>query len=668
MQRLLRQGKSYSGRERNCAFLNLSGSADPSANRFATVSSATGLDFPDDARGLATCDWDHDGRVDFWITNRTAPRVRLMLNRYDTGGNSSVSLRLHGDGKSVNRDAIGARVEVYLPGSSVPLLRTVAAGSGFLSQSSLWQLIGLGRETEIAKVIVKWPGAAPESFTGVAPGGHFDLTQGSGRAVPWNPPDRPGSFAKAAAGQSPADDASEAARVVLLAPLPVPEQFLPAAPGKAGLLLNLWSRDCPNCLAELKDWGPQLKAWKSAGVNVASWCVDAGGADARRIASSRGFAAPVLTTASSGGKGPPGELMAILNALQKGCTGLQRDMPVPVSLLFDARRRLVAIYKGPASAKRIRADFSLLNASDEERRTAACPDQTGRWHDPLLAVGVKSAVASLLDAGLKSAAEQLLLAGAAHYEEGAGKSPSREAWRQMELNAIYNLLGAWEMERSDFPAAERRYLAALEAAATTETRRNLVKLYTAAGNPGWYPELAKQLEIIVAENQDPADLGMLGVLKLELGEPAAAVPLLRKSTGALPDPVNLFQLGQALRATGDAAQAAEAWTKALERKPDLVPALHNLAWLKATCSDAALRDGAAAVRLAARAVEITGGRRHVILAALAAAHAEAGDFKSAAECAARAEEAARAAGDAVWPDRLQRWLTGFQHRMPVREN
>ena len=32
------------------------------------------------AVGVALTDWDFDGRVDIWVTNRTAPRVRLLHN------------------------------------------------------------------------------------------------------------------------------------------------------------------------------------------------------------------------------------------------------------------------------------------------------------------------------------------------------------------------------------------------------------------------------------------------------------------------------------------------------------------------------------------------------------------------------------------------------------
>ena len=69
---MILEGRSFSGRERNRLFLGT-----PTGN-FADASAVTGIDFPDDGRGVATLDWDHDGDLDVWITNRNAPRLRLL--------------------------------------------------------------------------------------------------------------------------------------------------------------------------------------------------------------------------------------------------------------------------------------------------------------------------------------------------------------------------------------------------------------------------------------------------------------------------------------------------------------------------------------------------------------------------------------------------------------
>ena len=130
----MKQGNSFSGKERNCAFLNLGDS------QFANVSSVSGLDFIDDARGLAATDWDRDGDVDLIFANRTAPRLRYMQNEY-AGNHQFISVGL--EGRQSNRDGIGARVTVT-QGEGNPVSKTVRAGSGFLSQSSKRLTFGLG--------------------------------------------------------------------------------------------------------------------------------------------------------------------------------------------------------------------------------------------------------------------------------------------------------------------------------------------------------------------------------------------------------------------------------------------------------------------------------------------------------------------------------------------
>ena len=61
--RMIVEGRSFSGNERNCVFLN-TGEATAAKGRFANVSAVSGLDFPDDARAVALVDWDHDGDED----------------------------------------------------------------------------------------------------------------------------------------------------------------------------------------------------------------------------------------------------------------------------------------------------------------------------------------------------------------------------------------------------------------------------------------------------------------------------------------------------------------------------------------------------------------------------------------------------------------------------
>ena len=96
---LIRSDHTWSGYERNVFYAN---------NRdgtFSDVSGAVGLDFIEDGRAFALTDFDHDGRQEFFLKNRTAPQLRLLKNVADDLP-PSISFRLRGT-KS-NPDAIGA--------------------------------------------------------------------------------------------------------------------------------------------------------------------------------------------------------------------------------------------------------------------------------------------------------------------------------------------------------------------------------------------------------------------------------------------------------------------------------------------------------------------------------------------------------------------------------
>jgi len=82
----------------------------------------------------------------------------------------------------------------------------------------------------------------------------------------------------------------------------------------------------------------------------------------------------------------------------------------------------------------------------------------------------------------------------------------------------------------------------------------------------------------------------------------------------------------------------------LRLQPDSVDVLANLAWLRATQADAHFRNGPEALKLARRAVELTGGKDIGCLEALAAACAETGSFAEAQEAAEKARGLAVAQG------------------------
>jgi peroxiredoxin len=182
LENMMLEGRSFSGHERHCCFLNTG------EQEFADVSSVTGLDLIDDGRAVAMTDWDHDGDIDFWLTNRTSPAVRFLQNDLQPE-NHFLAFRLQG--RTCNRDAIGARVEVHLAGDpQTKLVRTLYAGQGYLSQSSKWLHFGLGKRDAIERIVVRWPGGEAEEVSAVEVDGRYRIEQGSGQAVAVTSPKR----------------------------------------------------------------------------------------------------------------------------------------------------------------------------------------------------------------------------------------------------------------------------------------------------------------------------------------------------------------------------------------------------------------------------------------------------------------------------------------------
>lgn len=129
-----------------------------------------------------------------------------------------------------------------------------------------------------------------------------------------------------------------------------------------------------------------------------------------------------------------------------------------------------------------------------------------------------------------------------------------------------------------------------------------------------------------AEEKRAVGLGNRGLVLAEMGMLDAALKDLNASARLGYISSGLYR-GWAYELQGEYKKAVGDYTSSLEHLP---AAAHNkLARLRATCPNAAFRDGKAAVTLANRACDLSGDREGMYLDTLAAAHAEAGDFAAA---------------------------------------
>lgn len=386
---LVRSGYSWSGNERNCVFLCTStNETRDNTPQFANVSAVTGLDFPDDGRGLAVTDWDHDGDLDLWFRNRTAPRLRLMRNLTNeiSPDDQHISLRLVGT--TCNRDAIGARAELVLNAIGTHrqrLVRSVRAGDAFLSQSSKWLHFGIKSDASVRQLIVTWPGGQQERFQGLSVGARYEVKQGTGQAVRLKQRERVQLVSRS---YEPLAQTA-AARIVLpgrvaMAPIDARSDDRPDPVhldfGDRPALVTFWTSSCPNCRKELTDLARHRSEFEQADLNVVAVCLDGlenqNNATVEELNDAKAFLKDIdfphrvaWTTR---------ETIERLRHFQNALFSKYPSFVVPLSFLVDRDGQVVCIYRGAYSHDTLLQDRSIVDMADETLRTLATP-LVGTW-------------------------------------------------------------------------------------------------------------------------------------------------------------------------------------------------------------------------------------------------------------------------------------------------
>ncbi len=162
-----------------------------------------------------------------------------------------------------------------------------------------------------------------------------------------------------------------------------------------------------------------------------------------------------------------------------------------------------------------------------------------------------------------------------------------------------------------------------------------------------------------------ATLVQLGTALGAVGRFAEAASCLQRAVdlGQANDETRRVLAGTLVRA-GRVADAIRAYGELLRQSPDDLDALNNVAWIRATCADARLRDGAEAVRLAERARDRSPEPVAVFHSTLAAAYAEAGRFPEAVTACSRALELARSGGEPHAAQSFEQQLARYRAGRP----
>jgi len=402
---MLKQGRSFSGHERNCCYLNLGG------GHFADISAASQFDLDCDGRAIAAVDWDHDGDLDYWLSSRTGPAVRYLQNQLANNAHF-ISVRL--EGRTCNRDAIGARLELYVPGQSTPwAIQTLKAGEGYLAQSSKSLHFGLGDHTKIDHIVVRWPGGDREIFRQVSADSRCRLIQGSGVASVLTAGSRKVALA---AQQASTTRVNRSARIIAHGPLPLPplkykdfdggerEFDWPDKP----VLVNLWATWCQPCITELGELEHRRQQLSAVDLLVLPLCVDQASERASGSSSTPG-ARDLLKKIAPSFRGGMASTSTIdlLDTIHRTIAATEADLPLPSSFLVNGRGQLVAIYLGPLKISSLIDDAKRLTSSDGYTRDRAIPFP-GRWFSAPLPTDLAAIAFHMIDSEKYLAANNYL--------------------------------------------------------------------------------------------------------------------------------------------------------------------------------------------------------------------------------------------------------------------
>ncbi|HID11639.1 MAG TPA: CRTAC1 family protein [Candidatus Latescibacteria bacterium] len=166
-------GTTY--KERNLLFHNNGDGAFTEV----TGQAGPGMQVEKVSRGAAFGDYDNDGDIDVLVLNM-GDMPTLLRNE---GGNRNHWIKFRTVGTRSNRDGIGARIWVTAGG--LTQMREVYMGSSFLCGNDIRVHFGLGRNTKVDLVRVRWPSGLVEEFRGLKANKLYILKEGEGvqRAV-----------------------------------------------------------------------------------------------------------------------------------------------------------------------------------------------------------------------------------------------------------------------------------------------------------------------------------------------------------------------------------------------------------------------------------------------------------------------------------------------------
>lgn len=361
---LVRADYSWSGYQRNVFF------ASNHDATFSDVSGVLGLDFRDDSRAFALSDFDHDGRMEFVLKNRTGPQLRILRNDL-AGIGASVAVRV--TGRRSNRDGIGTTVTLEAGGTRQT--KFVSAGSGFASQHTKELFFGVGDTLNAVSFSVQWPSGAIERHENVPVNHRVEIVEGEKQISAVAFAHAPSRVTKPAKSFQPTAPATTI-NTWLVAPLFGPPLKLPDLAGNLhelsalqgeNVLVCFFSTDCADSRNQLERL--QKASRELANARVSVFAVALKGASDRsaveELARTLHLSFPVLLADERSA--------GAWNIQYRYLYDKRRNLPVPISFLLDKNGAIIKIYQASAEAGMVVEDCSSSAATPEEIFARAMP-------------------------------------------------------------------------------------------------------------------------------------------------------------------------------------------------------------------------------------------------------------------------------------------------------